>query len=129
MVNSSTVFGYRQVATLQQGIFDKSLHQTTHFEDFLTSTSSTKLNRHHVEFFFIFHTLICFHGVHGFPRAIHAVNGRVCECTQVFPVANSGVPVHAVHASLMRPYKPTRLSAEGMPISEYMPAGLYAHEY
>ena len=37
---------------------------------------------HHVEFFFIFRTLVRFRGVHGFLCAIHAVNGRARECTQ-----------------------------------------------
>ena len=60
---------------------------------------------HHVEVFFIFHAcaLVCFHGVHGFPPAIHAVRGRECECTKVFPVSISGVPVHAVQARLNAP--------------------------
>ena len=78
-------------------------HTSNMIEDFLTSTSSTKLNMHHVEFFFIFRALVCFHGVLGFPHAIPAVKGRAYECTQVFPVAISGVPVHAFTPVWMRP--------------------------
>ena len=92
MLNSTTVFGYWRVAALLQGNLDEHLHQTTNIEQDRRlphkhlNCSSTKLNMHHVEFFFIFRTLIvCFHGVLGVPHAIHAVKGRACECTQVFP--------------------------------------------
>ena len=103
MLNSSIVFGYRQVAALQQGNCDGSLHQTIQIEDFLKSTSNTKLNMHHVEFFFLFHALLCFHGVRGFPRANHAVNGQACERTQVLLVAIYDVSVHAIHTRLNVP--------------------------
>ena len=67
ILNSTTAFGYRQVAELQQGNFDERLHQTTHIEhDRKLPHKHLKHKGEHASrgIFFIFHALVCSHGVH-----------------------------------------------------------------